>query len=319
MPLQPLPAALSSSFSGSAATAVSDEGSENAHNISAKCAANFRERLIFRACGDMITHVSRFRLIVHDDMSVWGARVGILLMSAAVLAAQHEFVPADALAGGPLYIANCIYCHGPEGDQIPGIDLGRGKFRRAVSDADLAGIIRNGIPGTGMPAQTMRDEQIRSVVAYLRSLAAAPVSKLPPGGNAARGKAVLEGKGACLNCHRVKDAGSRLGPDLSDIGALRRVTELEESLLNPDASVLPQHRFFRLVTRDGSTYTGRILNQDSFTLQLIDSQQRLLSFSKTDLREITAIEKSPMPSYRERLSTQELTDLLWYLVSLKGA
>lgn len=242
----------------------------------------------------------------------------MLVLAAGALAAQHDFIPADAMAGSRLYIANCIYCHGPEGDQIPGIDLGRGKFKRASSDADLAQIIHNGIPGTGMPAQTMRDEQVQTIVAYLRSLAAAPVSKLPPGGDAARGKLVLEGKGGCLNCHRVKDAGSRLGPDLSDIGLIRRVVEIEESVLDPDASVLPQHRFFRLATRDGKNYTGRILNQDSFTIQLIDTQQRLLSFSKTDLREVTAVPKSPMPSYREKLSSQELNDLLWYLVSLKG-
>ena len=252
-------------------------------------------------------------------MSAWGPRVGLLLMSAGLLAAQHEFIPADALAGSALYIANCIYCHGPEGDQIPGIDLGRGKFKRAVTDDDLVRIIHEGIPGTGMPAQTMQERQIRTIVAYLRSLAAAPVSKLPPGGSAARGKEVLEGKGACLHCHRVKEAGSRLGPDLSDIGAIRRVAELEQSILDPDASVLPQHRFFRLVTRDGTTYTGRILNQDTFTVQIIDAQQRLLSFPRTDVREFSAIAKSPMPSYKEKLSSQELTDLLWYLVSLKGA
>lgn len=252
-------------------------------------------------------------------MSTWGLRVGIVLVSAGLLAAQHEFIPADALAGSALYIANCIYCHGPEGNQIPGIDLGRGKFKRASTDDDLVGIIRNGIPGTGMPAQTMQERQIRTIVAYLRSLAAAPVSKLPPGGSTARGKEVLEGKGACLHCHRVKGAGSRLGPDLSDVGAIRRVAELEQSILDPDASVLPQHRFFRLVTRDGTTYTGRILNQDTFTVQIIDTQQRLLSFPRADLREYTAIAKSPMPSYKEKLSSQELTDLLWYLVSLKGA
>src|SRR5579863_2372031 len=116
-------------------------------------------------------------------MSAWGPTVGIVLMSAGLLSAQHEYIPADALAGSTLYIANCIYCHGPEGDQIPGINLGRGKFKRASSDADLAQIIRNGIPGTGMPAQTMRKEQIENVVAYLRSLAATPESKLPPGGD----------------------------------------------------------------------------------------------------------------------------------------
>jgi putative heme-binding domain-containing protein len=164
----------------------------------------------------------------------------------------------------------------------------------------------------------MPEPQVRTIVAYLRSLAAAPASDLPPGGDAARGKAIFEGKGQCLNCHRVRDSGSRLGPDLSDIGALRRVVELEKSLVDPDASVLPQHRFFRVVTRDGATVTGRILNQDTFTVQIIDTDQRLRSFSKADLREFSPLKNSPMPSYKEKLSTPELADLVSYLVSLKG-
>jgi len=247
------------------------------------------------------------------------ARVCALILAAGPLLAQHEFTKTDADIGARLYIANCIYCHGPDGDQVPGVDLGHGKFKRATSNEDLVKIIRTGIPGTGMPAQTnMPEPQARTIVAYLRSLATLPSSDLPAGGDAGRGKAILEGKGGCLNCHRVHDAGSRLGPDLSDIGALRRVAELEKSLLDPDASILPQHRFFRVVTRDGSTYTGRILNQDTFTLQIIDADQKLRSFLKADLREFTPLPKSPMPSYKSRLSSQELADLISYLVSLKG-
>ncbi|HYL34434.1 MAG TPA: c-type cytochrome, partial [Bryobacteraceae bacterium] len=246
------------------------------------------------------------------------ARLCALILAAGPLLAQHEYTQTDADIGARLYIANCIYCHGPDGDQIPGINLGHGKFKHATTDNDIVQIIRNGIPGTGMPAQTMPEPQVRTIVAYLRSLAAAPASDLPPGGDAARGQAIFQGKGQCLNCHRVKDAGSRLGPDLTDIGSLRRVVELEKSLLDPNASVLPQHRFFRVVARDGASVTGRILNQDTFTVQLIDTDQRLRSFSRADLREFTPLNNSPMPSYKGKLSTQELADLVSYLVSLKG-
>jgi len=245
-------------------------------------------------------------------------RVFLFFAAAATLLGQHEFTQTDAQIGARLYIANCIYCHGPDGDQVPGIDLGHGKFKHASSDADLIKIIRTGIPGTGMPAQTnMPEPQVRTIVAYLRSLAAAPSSDLPPGGDAARGKAVFEGKGRCLECHRVRDAGARLGPDLSDIGGQRRAVELEKTLADPNSTMLPQNRVFRAVARDGSTVTGRILNQDTFTLQLIDSHDRLLSFQKSDLREFTAV-NSPMPSYRGKLSSAEMADLIAYLVSLKG-
>ncbi len=251
-------------------------------------------------------------------MGTWRAGVFIFFAAAGALPGQHEFTQTDAQIGARLYIANCIYCHGPDGDQVPGIDLGHGKFKHAATDADIVGIIRNGIKGTGMPAQTnMPEPQVRTIVAYLRSLAADPNSALPPGSDPARGKAIFEGKGRCLECHRVKDTGSRLGPDLSDIGSLRRVVELEKTLADPNATTLPQNRFFRVAMRDGSTVTGRILNQDTFTVELIDARERLLAFQKSDLREFAPV-KSPMPSYQGQLTSQEMADLIAYLVSLKG-
>ncbi len=251
-------------------------------------------------------------------MSKWSVRVCTFLAAAGALLGQHEYTQTDAQIGARLYIANCIYCHGPDGDQVPGINLGHGKFKHATSDADIVQIIKKGIPGTGMPAQTnMPEPQVRTIVAYLRSLAADPGGALPPGSDPARGKAIFEGKGQCLECHRVRDTGSRLGPDLSDVGSLRRVVELEKTLADPNATILPQNRFFRAAMRDGTTVTGRILNQDTFTVQLIDARERLLSFQKTDLRELSPV-NSPMPSYQGKLTSPEMADLIAYLVSLKG-
>src|SRR5438105_15687606 len=95
------------------------------------------------------------------------------LASAPGLLAQHSFTPIDVEDGGRLYRANCAICHGAQGDGIPGIDLGHGKFRRASSDDDIANIIRTGIPGTAMPPNTFSDFQSLTIVAYLRSMAAA--------------------------------------------------------------------------------------------------------------------------------------------------
>ena len=136
--------------------------------------------------------------------------------------------------------------------------------------------------------------------------------------SAGRGKAIYEGKGGCANCHRVGTEGSRTGPSLSDIGSQRRAVELEQSLVNPDAEVLPQNRYYRVTTKAGETVTGRLLNIDTFTLQLIDAKGTLRSFQKADLQSSAFVEKSPMPSYKDKLSQQELADLVAYLVSLKG-
>jgi hypothetical protein len=82
--------------------------------------------------------------------------------------------------------------------------------------------------------------------------------------------------------------------------------------------VLPQNRFYRAVTKQGQTITGRLLNIDTFTVQILDSSEHLVSLNRSDLRESGFIENSPMPSYRGKLSSEELADVVTYLGSLKG-
>jgi len=256
-------------------------------------------------------------LFPSEDGAMQMVRLYLLLSVAGALAAQHTYSPGDVEEGGKLFRANCVLCHGPEGDLVPGVDLAHGKFRRASSEEGLIRIIQNGIPGTAMPPNNIQDYQAIIILAYLRSVASAGHS-VSGDGDAARGKALFEGKGNCLTCHRVNGNGSRVGPDLSEIGLLRRTSELEQSLLDPDAEVLPQNRYYRVVTRTGETITGRLLNADTFTVQILDAKEHLVSLERSNLREAGFIDKSPMPSYRDKLSSQELADMLAYLSSLKG-
>ena len=163
---------------------------------------------------------------------------------------------------------------------------------------DLIQIIRNGIPGTPMPASNFSGgagRAGRGVSAVRRRLQAERVGhRRTP--NAAR--RFSRAKARARRCHRVNASGSRLGPDLTNIGQLRRAVELEQSLLDPDAEILGSNRFYRVVTRDGVTTTGRLLNLDTFTVQMLDSKEQLRSFVKSDLREHGFVEKSPMPSYQ---------------------
>jgi putative heme-binding domain-containing protein len=232
--------------------------------------------------------------------------------------AQHQFDPHDAEAGEQRFMNICVSCHGPDGDQVPGIDLGHNKFVHATTDPQLVNIIINGIPGAGMPANKMTEEQAYMIVAYLHHMAET-ASQNTSHGDAARGRAIFEGKGGCGACHRVSGQGSRVGPDLSEVGRLRRSVDLEKSIVDPDAQIAPSNRYVRVVTKDGTTVTGRLLNHDTFSVELIDPQENLRTFDKSDLREFSFVEHSPMPSYRGKLSAQELADVVTYLTTLKGA
>jgi hypothetical protein len=66
----------------------------------------------------------------------------------------------------------------------------------------------------------------------------------------------------------------------------------------------------------GETITGKLLNLDTFYAQLLDTTDRLVTVDKQKARQFGVI-PSPMPSYRDKLSAQELSDLLGYLASLK--
>jgi hypothetical protein len=105
---------------------------------------------------------------------------------------------------------------------------------------------------------------------------------------------------------------------LSDIGLLRLASNLEQSLTEPDAVILSQNRFVTVVTRAGDDVRGRLLNQDTELVQLMGADERLVTFARKDLRSLTAETKSRMPSYRGRLSSQELGDVVAYLTSLRG-
>src|SRR6266853_1524513 len=233
----------------------------------------------------------------------------------ALFAQQRIYLPEEIENGGRVYQANCTGCHCPEGDGVAGTNFSTGRLRRAATDDDLVRIIMGGIPGTPMPPSNFSDGQAGTIVAYLRSMASGGA---PASGNAGRGRTVFDGKGQCLTCHAVNGAGSRVGPNLTDIGAVRRSTELERSILEPDAEIRAENMAVRAVTRSGAAITGRLLNQDSFTLQLVDANEHLVSVAKSDLREYSLLKNSPMPSYRDKLNSQELADVVSYLTSLKG-
>jgi putative heme-binding domain-containing protein len=253
-------------------------------------------------------------------------RAGAYAAAAAVLVAaaaaqEHSYTQADIENGARLYQSSCAGCHGPGGDLVPGIELMRGQFRRATSDTELMRLIQTGISGTTMPPSSFTDAQAGSIVAFLRTSAPAAAGRGGPTvarGDVAKGQSIFEGKGQCATCHRVNGTGPRVAPDLSDIGAIRPANELEQKLTDPNALVRAANRSIEVVTKDGTTITGHLLNQDTLSIQLLDSRERLLSLPKAQLRNYTFVKDSTMPSYRDRLAPGELTDLVAYLVSLKG-
>lgn len=231
-----------------------------------------------------------------------------------------QYPAADIATGQKVYGTVCAACHGPAGNAIGNVDLRRGPLPRAATDDALRAVITKGFPQSGMPAFTFEPAELNGLVAFIRSgLEGAPnATSAPAAGEAAVGRLVFETKGKCLECHRVFERGMFAGPELTEIGRLRTPAAIERSLLDPTSNMQPINRPVRAVKRDGTIITGRRLNEDLFTVQLITNEGALVSLVKSDLKEWTVGTVSTMPSYKNTLSASELANLVSYLASLKG-
>ncbi|MGD9903617.1 MAG: c-type cytochrome [Vicinamibacterales bacterium] len=250
-----------------------------------------------------------------------GRWLGALLAAWALPAAaqDHQYSTADIEVGLRVYGAQCQLCHGPNGDMVAGVNLRLGRFPRAVTDDDLAKVIAAGVPGGRMPGFTLSAAETTGLVALIRA-GFDPAGTAVKVGNVDRGRTLFATeKAACATCHRAPGgSGPRTAPDLTDIGATRTAAALQRSLLEPTRAMLPINRPVTIVTRSGATIRGRRTNEDTFSVQLVDDQERLVTVRKADMASMTLARESPMPSMAKRLSADEVADLVAYLLSLRG-
>ena len=226
----------------------------------------------------------------------------------------------DARMGRRVFRAECGRCHGRDAkgnDETGAPDLTTGRFATASTDAGLFEVIRDGIPGTTMVGISWApDQAIWQVVTYINSLTINPGDYDLPG-RAANGQNIFNGKGNCSSCHMVGGSGGRLGPDLSTVANRRKPEELKTDLTDPDETVEPRWWTMKLTRSDGSVVEGLRMNEDTFTLRIMDGQENLWHFSKSEIRSSERIETSTMPSVGETLSPSEVDDLIAYLFSLR--
>ena len=245
----------------------------------------------------------------------------VLALAAATLPAQHEEVknphtsPEDVAAGGRIFRSHCAVCHGLNGvgDRAPALTTGR--FRHGGSDGALEETISKGIAGTEMPGIFFNGLQLWQLVAYVKSLSQGG-NQEKPSGDAAAGKALFSQRG-CNGCHRIDGEGGRSGPDLSDIGASRSLAHLREAILNPNEKVLPRDWTVKAVTKDGTSIMGRRMNEDTFSIQVLDAEARLVSLNKGNLSSYEVNRESTMPTYQGMIRGTDLDNLVAYLASLR--
>jgi len=184
----------------------------------------------------------------------------------------------------------------------------------------ISSIISNGIPGTGMPAfHSLSAGQIRSIVGYVRTLQGNLQARTPPG-DATRGKKIFFGKGECSSCHMISGEGGFLGPDLSNYGSALPANAIRDEILKPTRVARAGYQSAAVTTRDSHRLEGVIRNEDNFSLQLLTKDGLFHFLQKSDLQSVEHTGQSLMPiDYHERLTADELNDLVSYLMKAPSA
>jgi cytochrome c oxidase cbb3-type subunit 3 len=244
----------------------------------------------------------------------------IFLMCAGIAAAQSPKrvnplggASGVVAAGRKLYNTTCTICHGPdgaEGERGPALAATRRYFR--LSENAVFDAIRNGIPGSAMPASGLPDPDVWRIVAFIRALRGT-ASDSPPEGDPENGRRVFATKGRCLECHTIRGEGGFLGPDLSNLGGERNLAHIRDALTKP-RPLAKAYRSVKLTTADGRTLSGIAKNEDAFSIQLLGRDHKIYLLDRAELREVIHEEKSIMPDdYDKTLTPLELRDLLAYL------
>lgn len=264
------------------------------------------------------------------------------MLAAASFCAQAIYSTAEAqeaknpLAGDPRAIQegasqfriDCALCHGLNGrGGSRGPDLTRGVWTHGGSDAEIFHTITVGIVGTLMPANNLSDTEIWEIITYLRSLA--PQKPRETNGDRKVGEKIFFGDGNCSLCHMVGGRGGRLGPDLTGVGSRRSPEFIAQKLRDPNKNLAPtlmepgkewpyDAGTVTVVMQDGRRIQGIVRNEDTFSIQLMDTEENLHSYLKRELREVIHEQKTLMPAYSEDvLDTQHLWDLVVYLDNLR--
>jgi putative heme-binding domain-containing protein len=237
--------------------------------------------------------------------------------------------PAAVRAGGALFRERCAECHGSDAKGVQGHDLTR-LWTSGATDERVFQTIRAGVPNTLMPSSSAPDEELRSVVRYLRSLNATPAetgrAESAPAvnvagetaGNTRHGEQVFWA--TCGSCHAVSGRGGRLGPDFSRMGPNQSREALIRAIRAPAASSAAGYQAVTLVTRDGQRIRGATKSEDAFSIQIMDTHEQLQGYLKARLREVIREPVSLMPAFGpDRLTDRDLDDLVAFLNTRRGS
>jgi len=212
---------------------------------------------------------------------------------------------------------SCGFCHGLDATGGRGPDLVRSALVAHDTNGDKIGeVIRTGRPDKGMPPQSLSNQQVSDIAAYLHFRlaesiesadvpAAYPVARLLTG-NAGAGKAYFNGAGRCADCHSPSG-------DLAHIAGKYSSIELASRMLYPD----PPRVNCTVTLANGEQIKGTVKHIDEFVLIMKDSSGSFRAFSRDQVKVALRDELAAHRALLDQITPAEFHDLFAYIASLK--
>jgi quinoprotein glucose dehydrogenase len=139
------------------------------------------------------------------------------------------------------------------------------------------------------------------------------------GGDAMRGRDIFVNKAAvsCQRCHKLDGEGGDVGPPLNGIAAKQKRDYLLESIVLPNKQIAKGYESVLITKADGKSVNGVLKFEDAKEVRIMTAEGQLLSIKKDEIDERRATKTAMPEDLVQKLTKQELRDLVEFLAGLK--
>lgn len=262
---------------------------------------------------------------VHRDKPVVVRALAVDVLARARLDRKQLLALAEALkTTGPMEVDRLLAAFSQTTDEEVGLRLLTVLDTDALRPGLRADTIKRHLAKYGPKVQ----DQVRKLHAALNVDEAKMKAKLEEllqkveklGGDERRGQAVFySAKAACSACHNAGGyIGGNIGPNLMDIGKIRKSRDLLEAIIFPSASFVQGYEPVTVITKDGKPLNGLVRGETPQEILIVTGANQETRIRRDDIEEILPSKVSVMPAGLDtQLTPQELADLIVFLLARK--
>jgi putative heme-binding domain-containing protein len=119
----------------------------------------------------------------------------------------------------------------------------------------------------------------------------------------------------CATCHRLRDEGNAVGPDLGTV-ATKPVQELVVAILDPNQAVDPAYTSYSVATKDDRDLTGILVSETPNSIVLRSPGGSEETVLRANIQDLRTSGRSLMPEgFETVMKPQDVADLIAYVLA----